>query len=116
MAAHCYSASPEGLTIEVRLTPRADRDGVDGVVRDAGGDSRLAVRVTAAPMDGAANQALIALLAKRWRLAKSAFALIAGESARIKRLRIAAPPERLGKALADIERLDKVLADLEVPT
>jgi uncharacterized protein YggU (UPF0235/DUF167 family) len=89
--------------VEVRLTPRADRDGVDGIARDAAGDAHLAVRVTAVPVDGAANAALIALLAKRWRLPKSAFALVAGDSARLKRLSVAAPPERLAKALADLE-------------
>ena len=103
MPATCYSASAAGLTVEVRLTPRADRDGIDGVRQDGEGEARLAVRVTAAPVDGAANQALIALLARRWRLPKSAFALVAGESARSKRLSVTASKTRLDKALADLE-------------
>ena len=89
--------------VEIRLTPRADRDAVDGIARDAQGQCHLAVRVTAAPSEGAANAALIALLARRWRLPKSAFALVRGESARIKRLSVTASCERLAAALKDLE-------------
>ena len=88
--------------IEIRLTPRADRDAVDGVARDATGAAYLAVRVTAPPSEGAANAALIALLARRWRLPKSAFALVKGDRARQKRLSVAASSERLAAALADL--------------
>ena len=88
--------------IDIRLTPRADRDAIEGVQRDAAGASRLAVRVTAAPTEGAANAALIALLAKRWRLPKSAFALVKGESAREKRINVTASDDRLAAALADL--------------
>lgn len=49
----------------------------------------LAARVRAAPSDGAANAALTALLAKTLRLPKSAVTLVAGDSARLKRLHIA---------------------------
>ena len=88
--------------VEIRLTPRADRDAVDGIGRDSAGAAYLAVRVTAAPHDGAANAALVALLARRWHLPKSAFALVKGESARLKRLSITAPAARLAAALADL--------------
>src|SRR4051812_19378463 len=103
MPATCYSQHAGGLMVEIRLTPRADRDAVEGIARDAAGDAYLAVRVTAAPSDGAANAALMALLAKRWRLPKSAFALVKGESARVKRLSVTASRERLVPALQDLE-------------
>jgi hypothetical protein len=89
--------------IEVRLTPRAACDRVDGIARDAAGHQYLAVRVTAAPVDGAANTALIDLLARRWRLPKSAFDLVKGDSARLKRLCVTAAPDRLKPVLADLE-------------
>jgi len=88
--------------VEIRLTPRADRDAVEGIRHDAGGAARLAVRVTAAPSDGAANAALIALLSRRWHLPKSAFALVEGESARAKRLSVTASGARLAAALQDL--------------
>jgi uncharacterized protein YggU (UPF0235/DUF167 family) len=102
MPATCYSPHSEGLMVEIRLTPRADRDAVDGIGRDCGGAAFLAVRVTAAPSEGAANAALVALLSRRWRLPKSAFALVRGESARVKRLSVTAPAARLAAALADL--------------
>jgi uncharacterized protein YggU (UPF0235/DUF167 family) len=89
--------------VEIRLTPRADRDAIDGIGRDAAGAAYLAVRVTAAPSEGAANDALIAVLARRWRLPKSAFALVRGDSARQKRISVTAAASRLAAALADLE-------------
>jgi uncharacterized protein YggU (UPF0235/DUF167 family) len=89
--------------VEIRLTPRADRDAIDGIGHDSAGGAYLAVRVTAAPSDGAANAALIALLARRWRLPKSAFALVRGDSARMKRLSVTASAPRLAAALGDLE-------------
>jgi uncharacterized protein (TIGR00251 family) len=63
----------------VRLTPRAGRDAVDGVV-----DGVLRVRVTAPPVDGAANDALLRLLATDLRIPKRDVRLVSGESARQK--------------------------------
>src|SRR5258708_2152925 len=95
MPGTCYSDSPPGLMVEIRLTPRADRASVDGIARDADGRCYLKVRVSAAPVEGAANDALIALLAKRWHLPKSALALVKGESARLKRVAVTASGDRL---------------------
>jgi uncharacterized protein YggU (UPF0235/DUF167 family) len=57
-------------------------------VRLADGREVLAVRVRAAPSGGEANTALLALLAKTFRLPKSAVTLVAGDSARLKRLHL----------------------------
>ncbi|MFO1012946.1 MAG: DUF167 family protein [Caulobacteraceae bacterium] len=73
----------------VRLTPRAGVDRVEGWASDEKGRPILKIKVAAAPVDGAANAALIALLAKTLRVPKSAVRLLAGETARIKRLEIA---------------------------
>lgn len=64
---------------EVRLTPRASRDGVDGVVEGV-----LRVRVTAPPVDGAANDALLRLLASALRVPRRDVRLVSGETARQK--------------------------------
>jgi uncharacterized protein (TIGR00251 family) len=66
--------------ITVRLQPRASKDEVVGW-NDEGA---LRVRVKAPPVDGAANAALIQLLAKRLGVAKSAITLITGATARNK--------------------------------
>ncbi len=72
----------------MRLTPRASRDAIGGFQPGAGdGRARgdvLAVRVTAPPVDGRANEALLRLLARALDLPPSALRLVAGESARAK--------------------------------
>jgi uncharacterized protein YggU (UPF0235/DUF167 family) len=67
----------------VRLIPRASRNAVAGVR-----DGVLHVRVTAAPVDGAANQALLALLGKTLRLGPSTIRIESGATAPRKRLSV----------------------------
>lgn len=74
--------------LAVRLTPRGGRDAADGWALDADGRPYLKVRVTSPPVDGAANAALIAFLAKRLKIPRSAIRLVSGDTARIKRLEL----------------------------
>ena len=69
------------LTVEVR--PRASRDEIVGWL-----GSRLRVRVTAPPADGAANEAVRALLAKRLGCARSRVEIVRGHTARTKIVRV----------------------------
>lgn len=77
---------PHRLT--VRVTPKGGRDAADGWALDAAGRPVLKLRVSAAASDGAANAAVVALVAKTLRVAKSAVRIAAGETARVKRLEI----------------------------
>jgi uncharacterized protein (TIGR00251 family) len=70
---------PAGLRIGVRLVPRADRTSIDGVV---GG--RLRVRVTAPPVDGSANDALVKLLAGELGVSRRSVRIVAGLRSRDK--------------------------------
>jgi len=70
--------------ITVRLTPRASREEIAGER-----DGAILVRVTAPPVDGAANEGLVRLLAKRLRVPKSAVAIVSGETSRTKVVEIA---------------------------
>ena len=74
--------------LAVRLTPRGGRDAVDGWALDADGRPYLKVRVASPPVDGAANAALLAFLAKILKIPRSAVRLTSGETARIKRLEV----------------------------
>ncbi|WP_404336290.1 DUF167 domain-containing protein [Sphingomonas sp. MMS12-HWE2-04] len=76
-------ARADGIDIVVRVTPRGGRDALA-----AGTQAHFAARLAAAPVDGAANAGLVALVAKHFGVAKRDVALIAGETARLKRLRI----------------------------
>jgi uncharacterized protein len=72
------------VTISVRVTPRADRNGVAGVR----GDGVVLVRVTAAPTDGQANKAVLETLADALKLKKSQVSLVSGETSRDKKVQI----------------------------
>jgi len=65
--------------IPVRLTPRGGADRVDGVV-----DGVLRVRVAAPAVEGAANRALLRLLAAELDVPRGAVRLASGETSRVK--------------------------------
>ena len=88
-----------GLTLSVRLTPRASRNAVDGLSVLADARPVVAVRVTAAPEGGKANAALVSLLAKTWKLRKSDIEVAAGATARVKRIHIFGDGNSLAKRL-----------------
>ena len=74
--------------LAVRLTPRGGRDAVDGWALDGDGRPYLKVRVASPPVDGAANAALVVFLAKTLKIPRSAVRLVAGDTARVKRLEL----------------------------
>jgi uncharacterized protein YggU (UPF0235/DUF167 family) len=78
------SKNPRGILVPIRVTPRARAAAIDGVAADSNGTLRLKVSVTAAPEGGRANEAVIALLAKSWKLPKSSLSIAAGGRARSK--------------------------------
>jgi len=70
--------------LAVRLTPRGGADRIEGV----GEDGTLRVRVSAPPVDGAANEALCRLVAAELGVARSRVGVIAGAGSRRKVLEI----------------------------
>lgn len=87
----------EGLEIAVRVTPRAARDRFA-----AGTEEHFAARLSAAPVDGAANAALVLLVAKAFAVPRRAVTLIAGDTSRLKRLAIAGDAHALAKIAASL--------------
>jgi uncharacterized protein len=85
----CYRVEAGAVVIAVRLTPRADRDAVEGVGRLADRREVARVRVRAVPEAGAANAALIRLMATTFGRPKSAVTIAAGAGQRLKQVRIA---------------------------
>ena len=98
-----WSATPGGIAVVVRLTPRGGRDAIDGIEQRSDGQYVLKARVRAAATEGEANAALIALLARSAGVPPRSVALVSGATARLKRLTIAGH----GPTLADA--LEKVL-------
>lgn len=85
--------------LTVRVIPRAGRSGLAGM---RGGD--LLVRLTAPPVDGAANAELVELLAAVLHVPKRAVTIVSGERSRIKRVRIDGVDDRRIESLLQRQR------------
>lgn len=83
-----FAAETHGVRLSVRLTPRANRNGPDGVAPGPGGRPALQVRLVAPPVEGAANKALIAFLADALGLRKADISIRSGQAARLKILHL----------------------------
>lgn len=97
-----YSVTSDGIRLAVRLMPRASRDGIDGVRADADGRPVLRIRLTAPPVEGAANQALIDFLAEILSVRKKDIVIRSGEAGRLKILEITGKPDILAASLDDL--------------
>jgi uncharacterized protein YggU (UPF0235/DUF167 family) len=99
-----YTAVAGGMRLAVRLTPRASRNGVDGIAADADDRPILKLRLVALPVEGAANVALVAFLADALRLRKGDITIRSGQTSRNKVLHLA------GDSAALTARLDRLIA------
>jgi len=81
----------DGCTLSVRLHPGARKNSITGIHADA-----LKIALTAPPVDGKANEALIAFLAEALHLPRARVALVAGATSRAKIVRIT------GKSAAEV--------------
>lgn len=84
--------TPDGCTLSVRVHPGAKRDAVTGLHAGA-----VKIALNAPPVDGKANEALIAFVAERLNVPRAKVALVAGQTSRSKTLRIT------GKSAAEAE-------------
>lgn len=87
------------MILSVRVIPRSSKSKIDGRRGDA-----LLVRLAAPPVDGAANEALVALLAREFQRAKRDITIVSGQSSRDKRIDISGLSEAEGA-----ERLSAIL-------
>jgi uncharacterized protein (TIGR00251 family) len=87
-----YQWLGDDLVLECQIQPRAREDAFTGV-----GEDTVKIRITAAPVDGKANQHLIKFLSRQFRTPPSNIRIEKGQSGRRKRVRISAvrrlPPE-----------------------
>jgi uncharacterized protein len=75
------TATTNGASIQLRVVPRAGRSSIAGIR-----DGALLVRVAAPPVDGAANDALVDLLAAAFGVPRREVQLVSGEHSRSKRV------------------------------
>ncbi len=84
MSATPWRIVEAGVALRVRVTPKASRNRVDGLIELADGGMAIRASVTAAPESGKANAALLRLLAKTWRLPRTAMDVTGGATGRLK--------------------------------
>ena len=84
--------TPDGCSLVIRLHPGAKKNAIIGLH-----DGALKLSLNAPPVDGKANEALIAFIAEQINVPRSKIALIAGATSRSKTLRIT------GKSAAEVE-------------
>lgn len=82
-----------GLSFDIRVNPNASRAEIAGFAQGL-----LKVKVTAPPVEGAANEACIALIAKKMGLRKNQVKIAAGSRGRTKTILVS------GVAKADLEQ------------
>jgi uncharacterized protein (TIGR00251 family) len=89
------SRRKDGVNVAIRVQPRAVRAVVGGTRLDADGAAEIRVSVTAAPEGGKANDAVIKLLAKTWRLPRTSLGIAAGATSRRKIVHARGDPDAL---------------------
>jgi uncharacterized protein (TIGR00251 family) len=91
-----YSLRNDDLLLSVQVVPRASRSEIVGEH-----DGSLRVRIAAPPVDGAANEELTRVLAKAFKVPRAAVKLVAGQSGRLKQVRIAGVKLEMVKLLLE---------------
>jgi uncharacterized protein len=95
----------DGIVLAVRVTPKSSRNEVAGLYTAADGQVSLAVKVSAPPDKGKANRAVIEVLAEAFRLPKSAFTIVSGETDRHKVVSVAGNLPELEAVIAPYRNL-----------
>src|SRR6266850_5072738 len=93
-----YSEKDGKLTFKVRVVPRSSRNEIVGEH-----DGALRIRLTAPPVEGAANAALLRTLARAFDVSPGSVAIISGATSRTKTVSIT------GSGFAGLERLLKAI-------
>ena len=97
-----WTVIPTGLRLHLRVTPNAGADRIEGTEIRDDGTAVLRVRVKAVPDRGKANAAVVTLLARALRVPKSAIAITAGETTRLKTLEIEGDATAIAATLAEL--------------
>ncbi|WP_343035920.1 DUF167 family protein [Hongsoonwoonella zoysiae] len=94
-----WQETDRGVRLFVRVTPKAAKDGIDGIRTLDDGRAVIQVRVRAVPDKGAANKAVLTVVAKVLGLSRSSVTLESGSTSRIKTLRVDGDAQRIAASL-----------------
>ena len=92
----------KGITFAVKVHPRARKNAITGTVGDA-----LKLSLTAPPVEGKANQAVIEFFADLFAIPRSSVTIASGETSRNKMVRVAGVTGEAAR-----QRLTRILKDL----
>ncbi|HKQ77487.1 MAG TPA: DUF167 domain-containing protein [Blastocatellia bacterium] len=90
------TVTDDAISFAVRVQPRASKSGVVGEL-----DGALKIRLAAPPVDGAANEELIRLLAKLFNAPRQRIEILSGQTSKNKIVRVSGVP---------VEEVEKILA------
>lgn len=90
-------STPEGIRIALRVQPRSSRNRIEGVV-----EGKLKVRLTAPPVENAANESCRVLLADALDVSKGQVELVGGGKSRDKLFLVKGEPDALLKRLENL--------------
>jgi uncharacterized protein len=96
-----FTPTHDGLRVAIHLSPQARSDRLLGIVSTADGGRTFKASVTARAQDGQANEALLQLLARAWRVARRDLSIAVGVASRNKIVRIAGELHQLLAKLSD---------------
>jgi hypothetical protein len=74
-----YKKTKDGILLKIKVEPRSSMAGIQGV-----SGNTLKVKLTSAPVDGAANRQLIEILAKKTGVRKSSIEIVRGDTSKNK--------------------------------
>ncbi len=100
-----FNTTSDGIVFKVHVQPKAAKNQISGVYDDA-----VKVRLTAPPVDNAANKMCIKFLAKQLGISKAEMEIVAGHTSRSKQIRIRLPDDIPAADAAD--RLKKTIYTL----
>ena len=83
MTTAMITSTAQGVIINIRVIPRSSRPGVAGTR-----DNALLVRLRAPPLEGAANNELVEVIARAFAVPRRTIAIVAGERSRAKRIAV----------------------------
>ncbi|APH56062.1 putative cytosolic protein [Granulibacter bethesdensis] len=102
LAMSIWRSVENGITLALRVVPKARKIGLGGTVPGADGKPRLKISVSAPADKGQANEAVRDMLAKALRVPASRITLLQGLTARDKLVRVEGDPETLGATVATL--------------
>jgi len=96
-------AHPNGLSLKLHVQPKSAQNRIVGLHGDA-----LKLKLTAPPVEGAANKACLEVLAQALSIPKSCLEITAGQSSRLKKIFIRCSPAEAARIRRHLEELARI--------